>query len=109
MGLRTLLLLQTKSIGIAKYQRPLLVTIQQLPHYHLFVVNCLEKLIVFHFLKPFLKVAQHDFVDIRPSFFEQAVDEKGYGVNFHITHHELVCPLIDNRLKVKRLKTRLVF
>lgn len=95
-----LLIFEAESSSIAKYQRPLLVTVNYFFRDDFFVVYRLKDLIVFHSLQPFLEIAELYFFNIVPSLLEEAVDKKPDAFYSHIAHHHLVGPFVHNRLQI---------
>ncbi len=95
-----LLVLKAKGVGIAEDKRPLLFAIHQFFHDDFFVMDWLEQLIVFHLLHSFLKITQLQLIHIHPSFLQQTVDKESNRFDAHVTHHELVGPLVDNGLEI---------
>ena len=104
---RQFLLVEAKSIGIAEDKRPFLIAIHYLFSDDLLVMDWLEYLVVFHLLQPLLEIAQDHFVDVDPSFLQNAVDEETNSLYAHIAHHQLIDPFVDNWLQIDVIQSNL--
>lgn len=94
---------EAEAVRIAKNERPLVVAIDKLFGNDLPIIDGSKDFLVLHLLQALFKEAKHDLIDVVPPCLEEAVDKKSNRLDAHVSHHELVSPLVNNRLEVDRI------